>query len=311
MGCSTHINVRNNAPPPGEFLTERNMAEPIDERSESVGSPPSAPARQQGGSNVETAVREFYDKYGWTKGGEDELYRQFRAPYWPYHEQTVARTLECFTGRTGSLLFVGGGDLPQSHVDLASRFASVSCIDISEAALNITQNKLPDATRVLGSICEAPLTSDTYDAVFAAHVIYHIDRNQQERAVREIIRVTKPGGRVVILYNNPHSPLRFAAAAVRQIGRRLAPSRPTVQTTGRPAPLYFSPYPLSWWKRFRDTCSLTMLPWDIIGSGDEKSLIRTDGMARAFYGAASWAETHVPSACVYLWQYPIVILDKK
>jgi SAM-dependent methyltransferase len=287
------------------------MADPIDEQSEPASRGASSSAHQDGASSVERAVRDFYDTYGWSKGGEDELYRQFRPPYWPYHEQTVARTLGCFAGRKGSLLFVGGGDLPRSHVALASNFASVACIDISEVALNITQKKLPQAERVLGSICSAPLASDTYDAVFCAHVIYHIDRNEQERAVREIIRVAKPVGRIVIIYNNPHSPLRFAAGAARQLRRRFAPSSPELKRSGGPAPLYFSPYPLSWWSRFKDTCSLTMLPWDIIGSGDEKTLIRTDGLARAFYRAASWAESHVPSACVYFWQYPIVILDKR
>ncbi len=257
-------------------------------------------------ATVERIVRDFYDNYGWSKGGEDELYRQFRPAYWPYHERTVARTLGCFAGRKGSLLLVGGGDLPQSHVDLASRFDAVTCIDISEVALSITQRKLPNAERVLGSICDAPLATGAYDAVFCAHVVYHIDSIQQERAVREMIRVTKPGGRIVIIYNNPGSPLRFAAAFVRQVRRRLAP-RPAA----KPGPvLYFSPHRLNWWRRFKDACSLSMLPWDILGSGDEKSLIPTDGAARAFYRAAAWVESQAPSMSVYFWQYPIIILDR-
>jgi SAM-dependent methyltransferase len=154
----------------------------------------------------------------WGQGAEDEMNRQFRPAYWPYHELTDARTLGCFAGRNGSLLIAGGGDLPQSHVDLASHFNKVTCIDISRVGLDISQHKLPSAERVLGSICNAPLPANTFDAVFAAHVIYHIDANEQERAVRELIRVTKPGGRIVIIYFNPRSPIRFAA---REIVRRL------------------------------------------------------------------------------------------
>jgi SAM-dependent methyltransferase len=252
-------------------------------------------------------VRDFYDTYGWSKGGEDELFRQFRPAYRPYHEQTDARTLGCFAGRNGSLLIVGGGDLPQSHVDLASHFNTVTCIDISRVALDITQHKLPSAERVLGSICSAPFPTSTFDAVFAAHIVYHIDANDQEHAVRELIRVTKPGGRIVIIYTNPRSPIRFAARVVGRLRKRFAPEQAV--KTARAVP-YFSPYPLSWWNRFKDACSILMLPWDIIGSTAERTLIPSDGLARAFYGAAAWVERQLPSASAHFWQYPIIILDR-
>jgi SAM-dependent methyltransferase len=264
----------------------------------------------RGGSGMpgvtEQSVREFYDTFGWSKGGEDKLFRQFRPAYRPYHERTVARTLGCFAGRDGSLLIVGGGDLPQSHVDLAAQFDAVTCIDISRVALDITRNKLPDADRVLGSICDAPLPTGVFDAVFAAHIVYHIDANEQERAVRELIRVTRPGGRIVIIYNNPRSPIRFATGAVHRLRKRFSPARAVAESR-----LYFSPHPLRWWNRFRDACAVSMLPWDIIGSYEERTLIPSDGIARAFYGAAAWVERQMPSASVRFWQYPIVILDRR
>jgi SAM-dependent methyltransferase len=256
---------------------------------------------------TEQTVRDFYDTYGWSKGGEDRLFRQFRPAYRPYHEQTVARTLRCFAGCDRSLLIVGGGDLPRSHVDLAAQFDAVTCIDISRVALDITRDKLPDADRVLGSICDAPLPDSSFDAVFAAHIVYHIDAGDQERAVRELIRLTRSGGRIVIIYNNPRSPIRFATGAVHRLRKLLAPGQ-AVQTAE--TPLYFSPYPLRWWSRFKDACSVSMLPWDIIGSYEERTLIPTDGLARAFYGAAAWFERRLPSAAVHLWQYPIIILDR-
>jgi len=258
-------------------------------------------------SPIERDVRDFYDTYGWSKGAEDQLFRQFGPAYRLYHEQTEARTLGCFAGRNGSLLIVGGGDLPQSHLDLASHFNAVTCIDISRVALDITQHKLPSAERVLGSICDAPLPTSTFDAVFAAHIVYHIDAKDQERAVRELIRVTKPGGRIVIIYYNPRSPIRFAARIVHRLHKRFAPEQ--ALKTARVGP-YFSPYPLNWWSRFKNACSMGMLPWDVIGSYEERTLIPSDGLARAFYRAAAWFERQLPSPAVHLWQYPIIILDR-
>ena len=256
---------------------------------------------------VERSVRDFYNTYGWSKGGEDELHRQFRPAYRPYHEMTVARTLGCFTPRNGSLLIVGGGDLPPSHTKLASHFDAVTCIDISQVALDITQSKLPSSETVLGSICDAPLATATFDAVYAAHVIYHIEAKDQERAIREMIRVTKPGGRIVIVYDNPRSPIRFAAGVVNGLRKRFTPEHAVKQAGTR---LYFSAHPLSWWSRFKDVCSVQMLPWNIMGSYEERTLIPSDGLARALYDAATWIERNFPSASVRLWQYPIIILDR-
>jgi SAM-dependent methyltransferase len=189
---------------------------------------------------------------------------------------------------------------------LAERFEAVTCIDISKVALAITKQKIPRAKTVLGSICTSPFAANTYDAVFAAHVIYHIEAEQQENAVRELIRVTKPGGRIVILYNNPHSPIRFLAGAVHRLRKLVAPEHAVKE-----ASLYFSPYPLEWWYRFKGSCEISMLPWDIISSYAERNLIPSDGVARVFYGTAAWIERMFPRAAVHLWQYPIVILDKK
>jgi hypothetical protein len=60
------------------------------------------------GISLEDSVKKFYDGHGW-KGGEDALFRQFRPAYQPYHAKTEARTLECFKGRSGTLLIAGGG----------------------------------------------------------------------------------------------------------------------------------------------------------------------------------------------------------
>jgi SAM-dependent methyltransferase len=257
-------------------------------------------------TNVEDSVRQFYNTKGWS-GGEDALFRQFRPAYKSYHHRTVERTLACFSKRSGSLLIVGGGDLPSSHVGIASQFEKTACVDISKAALDITEDKLPKARKILGSICALPEEqSGQFDCIFAAHVIYHIDASLQEKAVNEMIRLLKPGGRIVILYSNPGSPIRFAAGALHRLKKLFAPRR-AVEESG----LYFSPYPLQWWSKFDPVCKVSMLPWDIIGSYEERTLIWSDFIAAAFYATAKGIERAAPNFAVKIWQYPIVILDKR
>ena len=160
--------------------------------------------------DIEKSTRDFYDKYGWVvadgKSGEERSFRLFSPPYFPYHRRVNERVLACFDGRSGKVLIAGGGDLPETHTEIARRFAKVCCVDISWRALEIAKAKLgPTGEFVLGSILDLPLPDNHVDAVYCAHVIYHIDAAFQEKAVRELIRVTKPGGRVVIIYANPNS----------------------------------------------------------------------------------------------------------
>jgi ubiquinone/menaquinone biosynthesis C-methylase UbiE len=158
----------------------------------------------------EKIVQDFYDNYGWVRkegrSGEDAMFRDFSSPYNRYHSGVNARTIECFADLNGKLLLAGGGDLPDTHVTIANKFLETTCLDISKVAIDIARSKLENRGKfVVGSILDIPESKDYFDAVYCAHVIFHIEKDHQEKAVRELIRVTKPSGRIVIIYSNPDS----------------------------------------------------------------------------------------------------------
>jgi SAM-dependent methyltransferase len=268
----------------------------------------------------EDKVREFYDRYGWSRDaagafGEDRLFRDFSPPYYRYHESVNARTLACFSGLDGRLLMAGGGDLPETHVAIAEQFAHTTCLDISRVAIEIARDKLAGRGEfVVGSILEIPAPDDDFDAVYCAHVIFHIDRDLQATAVRELIRVTKPGGRIVVIYSNRDSlPARMVAAKNRmpvlwRLTRKMPPARPGAEN--RP-PLYFFAHPLTWWGRFLDVCDLEMRPWDVMGNTQEQALFINDRVARVGYRVCSWFENTYPGAAARWWSYPLIVLTKR
>ena len=276
------------------------------------------PNKANSDKKVESTVRNFYDNYGWVEGddgsGEDNSFRLFRPSYREYHKDVERRTLQALEPFKGGLLIAGGGDMPDSHVDIAERFDSVACVDISQRALDIAARRLGgNAEIVNGSILDLPLDSNRFDSVFCSHVIYHIDRDLQETAINELLRVTKPGGRVVVLYSNPRSPIRFAAGAVHKTSsafRKMFKASDPSARGDRPD-LYFSPHNLSWWDRFKTQASVQMQPWDVIGSYEERTIIPSDWIAKGFYGSAGWLEKKNPDLAVRLWQYLIVTLDKQ
>jgi demethylmenaquinone methyltransferase / 2-methoxy-6-polyprenyl-1,4-benzoquinol methylase len=88
----------------------------------------------------------------------------------------------------------GTGDLA---VELARRGAAVTGLDFSEAMLDLARRKAPQIEFVRGNALELPFGDGEFDAVtvgFGARNFADLGRG-----LRELARVTRPGGRVVIL----------------------------------------------------------------------------------------------------------------
>ena len=259
---------------------------------------------QRGGSVSETDwIDPWYDRFG---------------HYRPAHIEYGARGADCTAAllaeRCGSLLIAGCGCMPESHVRIAAGFDRVTCMDISAAALDNAERELGTAASYRReSIVDTALPDSLFEAVFCAHVIYHINKDEQEAAIRQLLRVTRPGGRVVIVYYNPRSPFSVPGTIMREVKR-------TVNALGilrggnvsnLPAQMYFHAYPLGWWQRFTVDCNVAFMPWGVISSRPARALLWSDRTAAAFFNAAVRFEMKAPHAAVRLWQYPIVVLDKK
>jgi SAM-dependent methyltransferase len=160
-------------------------------------------------SSVGETVKSFYDNYGWQAragGGsnEDVLFRLFPEAHKSYANNADARTAACFDGWDGSMLIAGCGDMPDFHLALAKRFNRVLCMDVSPLALSLARTKLGDKAEYLEqSILDTVLADNSVDTVYCAHVIYHIEERFQEMAVNQLIRITKKGGRIMVVYVTP------------------------------------------------------------------------------------------------------------
>jgi demethylmenaquinone methyltransferase/2-methoxy-6-polyprenyl-1,4-benzoquinol methylase len=88
----------------------------------------------------------------------------------------------------------GTGDLA---IELASRGAAVSGVDFSPAMLEVARGKAPDVDFEEGDALALRFADGEFDAAtvgFGARNFADLDRG-----LRELARVTKPGGRVVVL----------------------------------------------------------------------------------------------------------------
>ena len=96
----------------------------------------------------------------------------------------------------------GTGDLA---IALRRRGAEVVGVDFSEAMLELARQKAPDITFEPGNALELPYGDREFDAVTVGFGVRNFD--DLERGLREMARVTRPGGRVVVLeFTTPRRP---------------------------------------------------------------------------------------------------------
>ncbi|MEX2343382.1 MAG: class I SAM-dependent methyltransferase [Steroidobacteraceae bacterium] len=257
--------------------------------------------------DVESQVREFYDREGWViddkgKTGEDRIFRDQGESRAAYDEKIKRRTVDRFDGLTGSLLIAGCGDLPDNHFFIAEKFAKVVCVDISWRALAISQSKLGARSEYHKvSILALPMPDESFDAVFCAHVLYHIDKKVQENAVRELIRVVKPGGRIVILYRNGGAPMNLL--------QRLWQACRFDWLLGTHK-LYLFSYPRSWWSQFGGSCRIEIMPTDVLSPGQLSVFLPTEALRKRFFRWVTRFEDQHPAVARRLWAYSMIVLDK-
>ena len=122
---------------------------------------------------------------------KDIIYRTVRS--------ILAREIPDPSGK--QILEVGSGSGLVS-LDLAQRGAHVTLVDISPEAVRYSRSVF-DRTAAQGEMIEAsildlPFQDNKFDVTWNAGVIEHFQGEEQLRALREMLRVTKPEGRVIV-----------------------------------------------------------------------------------------------------------------
>ena len=90
--------------------------------------------------------------------------------------------------------------------------ATLSCADISTRSMQLAQERFPGNEIFLLIKGETiPAGEASQDAVFSACVFHHISEEDHKRYLRELLRITRPGGVLAIYEHNPLNPLTVRA----------------------------------------------------------------------------------------------------
>jgi SAM-dependent methyltransferase len=257
---------------------------------------------------IEDQVRDFYEKTGWqadTSGtaavyGDSELWEDLR-PCAADYVSACRRKVLAFLPQTGErLLDAGSGPIQYpEYIEYSSGFSKRVCVDLSQRALDEARIKLGDRGEyVRASLLDLPFPEDHFDAAVSLHTIYHIERDRQEGAVRELLRVLMPGAGAVVVYANPD---RLAARLLAVAGR---------ESSADSGPIYFWAHPLSWWNRFSDEAAIEIVPWRSLNANESRRLIPDNSLGRRMFRAVLGFERAFPRAATWSGCYPMVVLTK-
>lgn len=103
---------------------------------------------------------------------------------------------------------------------LVQRGLSVVAVDPIPEMLEVLSTSLPDTPALLGTAEEIPLPDDSVDAVLVAQAWHWFD---PQRAVKEVARVLRPGGRLGLVWNTADERLGWVKDLGRIVGHEEDP----------------------------------------------------------------------------------------
>lgn len=147
--------------------------------------------------------------------------------WWGRMDAWSRRMADAAEAVPGQLILDVAAGTGTSSEALARAHATVVACDLSPGMLAVAGRRHPGLSRVAADARALPFATDDFDAVTIAFGLRNI--SNPEMALREMLRVTRPGGRLVICeFSMPPSPLarvlwrQYLRRAVPMIGRRIS-----------------------------------------------------------------------------------------
>lgn len=265
------------------------------------------------GNKAEEIVSKFYNEKGWNvdRGITEDAKRweDLREHAQEYVSKCRLRVLRHIPEKGINMLDMASGPIEcKEYLEYSRNFEKRYCVDLSKAALDQAREKIGDHGVLLhGSFFDIFLENDFFDCSISLHTIYHIDKDKQEDAVRKLIRVTKPGKPVIVVYYNPNTLIRylkFPFSLIKRALRRIAGKEYKPE-------LYGYAHPIKWWDGFSDMADVKLLPYRSFNSGDQKRLIPNIRFGKKMLNVLYEMEERFPKFFVKYFEYPMIILTKK
>ena len=190
-----------------------------------------------------------------------------------YVEENESRFTSLFGGGK-YFLDAGCGAYPRP--EFSSGYTHHLCVDLSVKGMLEARRKLGDrGLYVIGSILDLPIKPEVVDGVLASHCIYHIEKDLQSVAIKEMHRVLRAGAAMAIFYSNPSSPEKRLISVVGSIAK-------IFKKRSSDDSFYFHPLPPQQFRKllsdYFDQSKVDMKTLRFLGRGSSRLLFRLPGL---------------------------------
>lgn len=103
------------------------------------------------------------------------------------------------------VLDVGCG-IGLGHDAIAHAVGELHGVDVSQGSLDLAMRESPSVSYKLCEGNRLPYGDSTFDCVYAICVLHHVPRCEWAEFIKEMVRVVRPGGGVVVIEHNPLNP---------------------------------------------------------------------------------------------------------
>ncbi|MDZ7294307.1 MAG: methyltransferase domain-containing protein [candidate division KSB1 bacterium] len=156
---------------------------------------------QEGATRMIEATRRHYDAHHFIEGGNARVrwWRTFLAGF--LSDQEVR----------GALIADVGSSVGEISRGLIDRGGRLVCLDISLESLRRCRELNPEAVVVHGNALNLPFADESFDHVISIGVLHHTP--DCRLGFRQVVRVTAPGGSIVVFLYNKWNPYYLAYKA--------------------------------------------------------------------------------------------------
>jgi ubiquinone/menaquinone biosynthesis C-methylase UbiE len=267
------------------------------------------------------ATQRFYNETGWKERDGASVDRNLfgvkedgpiRVRLHRLHVERIRRVLSQAGTRLNLLECGCGGNPERELLDLCSRYTAV---DFSDTGIEMARSSFAavgiEHEFRTADVCALPFKDHTFDAVYCAHMIYHIeDPAAQEAAIAELVRVVRPGGVIVLVTANPR-PLAFPMRLARRLVADTALIGPIFNRLRAKPPLPYKPMPIGWMRRrLARGGPVEVLGAGIPSTGFNQNVTEFKGLGRLLWRSIGWLDASFPKLSAYLGNYAILSCRK-
>jgi ubiquinone/menaquinone biosynthesis C-methylase UbiE len=262
-------------------------------------------------------TRAFYDEIGWKEQNGASVDRHLfgvkedgpiRVELNHLHKHRI-RTALAKAGKQLNLLECGCGGHPEKQLfDLCEKYTGV---DFSDTGLEMARSSVADVGIThrfqTADVCALPFDDGAFCAVYSAHMIYHIeDPTAQNAAINELMRVTKPGGVVVLVAANPR-PLAFPIRLLLRVAADTPLIGSTLKLLRTKSPVPYKPMPIEWMRRrLARWGSVEVLGCSIPTTSFYQNVTEFKGAGKLLWTAIRWLDVNYPQLSAYFGNYVLL-----